>query len=91
MIAHHFERVIISEEIGYAKPNPMIFIEGLKGLELPSRKEIVIVGDSLTSDIPGGINYGIDTIWYNPKRKKNNSLYVPTYEIDTLEKLYDIL
>lgn len=91
VIAHYFERVIISEEIGYAKPNPMIFIEGLKGLELPSKREMVIVGDSLTSDIPGGINYGIDTIWYNPYKKPNQSPHIPTHEIDSLEKLYNIL
>jgi len=91
VIAHYFERIIISEEIGYAKPNPMIFIEGLKGLDLPDKSEIIIVGDSLTSDIPGGINYGIDTVWYNPNKKKNNSPYTPTYEIDNLEKLYKIL
>lgn len=91
VIAHHFERIIISEEIGYTKPDPMIFTAGLKGMDLPSKSEIVIVGDSLTSDIPGGINYGIDTVWYNPNKNINNSPYTPTYEIYSLEELYDLL
>jgi len=91
VIAPYFERIIISEEIGYAKPNPLIFMKGLEGLELPEKSEIVMIGDSLTSDIPGGIQYGIDTIWYNPKRKQNNSPSIPTFEIHSLEKLHDIL
>lgn len=91
VIAPYFERIIISEEIGYAKPNPMIFIKGLEGLELPEKSEIVMIGDSLTSDIPGGVQYGIDTVWYNPKRKQNNSASIPTFEVHSLEKLYDIL
>lgn len=91
VIAHYFERIIISEEIGYAKPDPNIFIEGLKGLELPGKDEIIIVGDSLTSDIPGGINYGIDTVWFNPDKKENKTDVKPTYVIHSLEELMDIL
>lgn len=92
VIATYFERVIISEEIGYAKPNPMIFTVGLKGIELPLKAEMVIIGDSMTSDIPGGINYGIDTILYNPNNKEYLDAGIsPTYEVYSLESLYEIL
>ena len=89
-IAHFFEKIIISEEIGYAKPDPMIFEEGLKDLTLPNKADIVIIGDSLTSDIPGGINYGIDTVWYNPNGSQNLKNIKPTYEITTLKAIHDL-
>jgi putative hydrolase of the HAD superfamily len=89
-IAHYFERIIISEEIGYKKPDPLIFVEGLKGLEPVDKSEMIIVGDSLTSDIPGGINFGIDTVWYNPSGKENTSGLKPTYEISNLKQLKEI-
>jgi putative hydrolase of the HAD superfamily len=91
VIAHHFERIIISEEIGYAKPDPQIFIEGLKGIELPKKSEILMIGDSLTSDIPAGINFNIDTCWLNPNNKVNDTLYIPNYTISSLNSIYKIL
>lgn len=91
IIARFFERIIISEEIGYSKPNPMFFIKGLEGITLPDKSEIVIVGDSLTSDIAGGINFGIDTILYNPQQKDKSKDITPDYEIHKLEMLYHIL
>jgi len=88
IIAKYFEKIIISEEIGYAKPNPMIFEEGLKNVSLPNKEDIVIIGDSLTSDIPGGINYGIDTIWCNLRNRINNKGINPTYEIKELSEIH---
>ena len=51
----------------------------------------MIVGDSLTSDIQGGINFGIDTCWYNPNKIENKAEITPTYEIYNLNELKDIL
>ncbi len=48
-----------------------------------------MIGDSLTSDIQGGNNYGIDTCWYNPHGKVNGSGAVPTYEVEKLEAIWD--
>lgn len=90
VIAPYFEKIIISEEIGYAKPDPMILIKGLEDMILPSKEEIVIIGDSLTSDIQGGINFGIDTVWYNPLRLKNTKEIKPTYEISNLKEIHEI-
>ena len=88
IIAKYFEEVIISEEIGYAKPNPMIFEKGLNHISLPDKKDIVVIGDSLTSDIQGGINYGIDTVWYNLHNKINNGGILPTYVIKELAEIH---
>ena len=54
-------------------------------------KQALIIGDSLSSDIKGGQLAGLDTCWYNPERKPNNTDIVPTYEIQKLDELYQIL
>ena len=48
-------------------------------------------GDSLTADIQGGNNAGIDTIWYNPHHLENNTQAQPTYEVDSYQDLLDCL
>jgi putative hydrolase of the HAD superfamily len=50
-----------------------------------------MVGDNLTSDIQGGINFGVDTCWYNPLGLKNTTNIKPTYEINNLMELKSIL
>lgn len=59
--------VFISEDIGYAKPNALYYDYCLKesGAE---RETTLCIGDSLTSDVKGGINAGMKTMWFNPKR-----------------------
>ena len=51
----------------------------------------VIIGDSLTSDIQGGVNAGIDTCWYNPKEDVNDTNLKPTYIIKNLHELCEIV
>jgi len=65
-IADAFETIVISEEIGAAKPDPAIFDETFRRMGNPHKADVLIVGDSLSSDIAGGIAYGIDTCWFNP-------------------------
>ena len=50
-----------------------------------------MIGDSLTADIAGGNDAGIDTVWYNPDHKENTSPAVPTYEVDSYEALLALL
>jgi FMN phosphatase YigB (HAD superfamily) len=50
-----------------------------------------MIGDSLSSDIQGGINAGIDTCWYNPKVSVNNTTVKPKYEIKNLNEIYHVL
>ena len=85
----YFSPIIISQEIGISKPNPGIFDAAFVQMDQPAKNEVLMIGDSLSSDILGGINYGIDTCWLNPNGKTTD---LPiTYEIKTLHQLKDIL
>ena len=90
-IGELFEEIIISEEAGYQKPDPGIFHYAFSKLDNPSKEHTIIIGDSLTSDIQGGINFGIDTVWFNPKGKANAAGIQPTYEIRDLLEVIDIV
>ncbi len=90
-IAEYFSHIVISEEVGVAKPNPEIFEHTLKLIGQVDKSEVLMIGDSLTSDIQGGINFGIDTCWFNPKKLSSTSSVKPTYEINDLLSLLDIL
>ncbi len=63
----HVKGVFISEDLGYAKPNVKFFEEAEKRAKISFKGNSIIVGDSLTSDIKGGSDFGIDTCWFNPK------------------------
>lgn len=90
-IADYFSHIIISEEVGVAKPNPEIFEHTLKLIGHMDKSEVLMIGDSLSSDIKGGNNFGIDTCWYNPKKSINTSTIKPTYEINDLMSLIELL
>lgn len=90
-IAEYFSHIVISEEVGVAKPNPEIFEHTLELIGQLDKSEVLMIGDSLSSDIKGGNNFGIDTCWYNPKKLDNTSQVKPTYEISNLISLVDIL
>ena len=78
----------ISDEIGYEKPDVRFFEAVEKALPNLCRKRTIIVGDSLTSDILGGINFGIDTCWYNPKRKEAPKDMPITYIAYSFDDVY---
>lgn len=81
----------ISDEVGYEKPSIYYFNHVLDNIERVDLDEILIIGDSLTSDILGGNNAGIKTCWYNPKHNAVNKDVSIDYEIDDLNKIKDIL
>lgn len=83
--------VFISEEVGVPKPDKKFFDYCLERVEEKERSKILIVGDSLTSDIRGGAQAGIVTCWYRPDGEANTSPYIPDYEISDLHMIYDIL
>lgn len=87
----YFKHIIISEEIGFAKPKKEIFDYTFELLNNPSKDSVIIIGDNLTSDIKGGMDYGIDTCWFNPTKTVNSSEIIPTYEISNLNELKKIL
>lgn len=86
-----FDHILISEEEGLAKPNPAIFDLAFARMGHPKRKDVLIVGDSLSSDIRGGADYGIATCWFNPTHRTNTSTHVPTYEIAQLDDLLPLI
>lgn len=61
--------MVISEEIGFSKPRPEIFRYALNQWKLKPA-DVLVVGDSVTSDIAGANNAGIDCCWYNPHNKQ---------------------
>ena len=80
-----FSKVFVSEEIGYSKPSKEFFMYVESQIEGFDKKKALVIGDSLTSDIIGGINYGLDTCWFNPKGKET-TLNI-TYEIKEIDEL----
>ncbi len=90
-INQYIKAIIISEEVGVAKPDPAIFNIAFAQMGHPAKDEVLIIGDSLTSDIQGGYNYGIDTCWFNPDGKMNGPGVTSTFEIRKLKELTGIL
>lgn len=90
-IADCFTDFVISEEVGAAKPDPRIFDFAFDRMDHPRKEEVLIVGDSLSSDIQGGNNYGIDTCWFNPARKPHSADVNVKYEISRLYELLDLV
>jgi 2-haloacid dehalogenase len=91
VIHRHFAEIIISEEIGFAKPAREFFDVALARLGHPSRQEALMIGDGWASDILGASNYGLDVCWYNPGRKPRPSDCRLTREIASLRELTDWL
>ena len=79
-IAGHFKFVAISEEVGSAKPDPAFFSAAMAMAGDPDQRQVLVIGDSLNSDIRGGIQAGLDTLWYNPKGKPPDPRWQVTYE-----------
>ena len=89
-LSRYFQKAYISEEVGAIKPTPAFFEELLNDTGRRA-DELLMVGDSLTSDIAGALGVGIDGCWYNPRKLANESGITPTYEIRTLAELNGIL
>ncbi len=86
-----FDDIFISENVGAEKPNKEYFDYVFEKLGITDKNEVLIIGDSLTSDIKGGFIAGIDTCWFNPEHREN-TLNIPiTYEIYDLGKIADIV
>ena len=90
-IAKYMDGIFISQILGANKPDKQFF--DICFAEIPdfSLSETVIIGDSLSSDIKGGINAGITTVWFNPKRIENDSDIKPDYTIKELSEVPGLL
>ena len=85
-----FERVFVSQEIGHNKPSKAYFDACFAQIPGFDPKRAIMVGDSLSSDIRGGINAGIATVWVNPEHKDCGDVK-PDYEIESLSQLEALL
>ncbi len=90
-IKQYIEKSYVSEEVGFEKPSTEYFDFIKADIEGFDAKRALVIGDSLTSDISGGIAAGIDTCWFNPKSKVLPEGVLPTYEISALNELTHIL
>ena len=85
-----FEKVFISQKIGFNKPDKAFFDRCFAQIPGFDPSKALMVGDSLTSDIQGGINAGLRTVWINPAHKAADKIH-PDYEIEGLPQLETLL
>ena len=90
-IGPYFEKIFISEELGFNKPSPEYFARCFARIPDFARDRTIMIGDSLTSDILGGINAGIRTCWFNPQGRPSREDIMPDYEIVKLEQVPELL
>jgi 2-haloacid dehalogenase len=89
-IKDYFTGMVTSEEARAAKPDGRIFDEAFLRMGAPEKREVFMVGDSLTSDMRGGCDYGLATCWYNPGHLPRDPSLDIRYEITDLRELVGI-
>ncbi len=87
----YFSNIFISEEIGFNKPDKRFFDVVFDEIGKEHKKSSIVIGDSLSSDMKGAHNSGLDSCFYNPKKIENSEKVPVTFEIDKLEQLYKVL
>ena len=90
-LAPYFNQVFISEQLQTQKPDALFYEKIGQQIAGFSKEKALMIGDSLTADIQGGNNAGIDTIWYNPHHLENHTQAQPTYEVDSYQALLELL
>lgn len=86
-----FDGIFISELIGFQKPKKEYFDYVFANIEEKDKSKILLVGDSLTSDIKGAVLSDIDSVWINPKNKKHPEDIIPTFEIQSVKDIFKLL
>lgn len=86
----YFEELFISETVGVQKPTKEYFNYALNKAGVKDKSRVLVIGDSLHSDMIGGIDSGLATCWYNPLGELNNDIKVD-YEIKDLREILTIL
>lgn len=89
-LAEFFEDVFDSQSIGFQKPSREFFDYVISHISDFNKREALIIGDTLNTDIKGGILSGIDTCWVNRKSQASSGEIQSTYTITNLMELYDI-
>jgi YjjG family noncanonical pyrimidine nucleotidase len=86
-----FDIIIVSDEIGHAKPHAPFFEYTFDQIGRPAKEKVLIVGDNINADIKGGLDYGIHACWFNPGEQNKPRNIQPTYEIRHLNELWPLL
>lgn len=86
-----FDDVFVSETVGSQKPLPEFFNHVFSVLDEKDKSKILVVGDSLGSDIQGANNVGLDCVWFNPGHNLNSRNLKINFEAETLEEIYQFL
>ena len=87
----YFNQVFISEQLQTQKPDALFYERIGQQITGFDKEKALMIGDSLTADIQGGNNAGIDTIWYNPNHLVNKTGAQPTYEVHSYQDLLGCL
>ncbi|WP_163835904.1 pyrimidine 5'-nucleotidase [Spartinivicinus ruber] len=87
----YFDMLVISEQVGVAKPHQDIFEHALANMDNPARNKVLMVGDNPDTDILGGINAGLDTCWLNIHNKPTPKNIIPHYQVSSLPELQRLL
>ena len=90
-LGRYFEAIVISAEVGAAKPGGDIFDLTFEALGNPDPAGALMIGDNLPSDIKGGIDYGIATCWYNPGGKSAPPELTPAHTVTDLAAIHDVV
>ncbi len=88
-IAPYFNHIVISGDFGQGKPAPELFDHAVKLLEV-DKKDVLMVGDNLMTDILGANRAGIQSVWVN-RHQKTSDQVKPAYEIKKLTDLIQVL
>ena len=86
-----FPYVFISEEVGWQKPQREFFSHVCSAMAIRDRRRAVVIGDNLVSDVQGGLQSGLDAVWFNPNGLPNPTQVRPTWEARSFSALEDYL
>ncbi len=86
-----FEKVFISDEIGYEKPSTKFFDVVMRSIDGFNKEKAVVIGDSLSGDVKGANQSGLDCVWLNKNNAALPDEYKANYIINSLNELYEIL
>lgn len=89
-ILKYFHTTIFSDEIGYYKPNYLLFHKALKHLKTKPENSIH-VGDLLHTDIKGAKDYGMFSIWFNDLNRKSDYDIIPDFEVKSMREIVKVI
>jgi len=90
-IAPYISHLFISEELKAQKPQPEFFTSALEQMGITDKSRCVMAGDNLRSDVLGGLNAGLTSVWYNPHNLPNSTDIVPSYTVSNYDALKELI